>query len=96
MQLPFNVLRVSGGIIEDNHMLWANAVIVDDEVASLIEKDRFDVGQQNAKVKICTENNNELVERFAKSGLIPGTVTCTVKSSVKSGSITMTIVDFEA
>lgn len=94
MKVELDILRISAGKIDDNQMLYANAIILDENVADQIELDRIDVGQQHAKVKISTENNNALARRIAISGLVPSKIACTVKTAVKSGSITMEIIDF--
>lgn len=90
------ILRISAGIIDDNKMLYANAIILDDTVANQIDNDRIDVGQQHAKVKISTEDNNILSRSLASSGLVPGDIQVDVKTTVKSGGITMEIIGFDS
>jgi hypothetical protein len=96
MKVTMKILRISAGIIDDNKMLYANAIILDDTVANQIDNDRIDVGQQHAKVKISTEDNNVLSRALASSGLVPGDIQVDVKTTVKSGGITMEIIGFDS
>ena len=95
MKIEFDIKRISAGKIDDNQMLYANAMVLDDGVADTIEADRIDVGQQQAKISISTDNNNALSRSLALSGLIPGKVVCTVETKVKQQSMTMTITGFD-
>lgn len=96
MKVPMQILRVSAGKIEESGMLYANAIVLDSEVANQIDTDRIDVGQQHAKVKMSTENENQLAKELAKSGLVPSTVMCEVKTTVKKGEVAMMIIGFES
>jgi hypothetical protein len=99
MKVSMNILRVSAGNMVDaktsEKIVYASAIVLDEAIANQIDSDRIDVGQQHAKVKISTENNNQLSRELASSGLIPGDVNVHVKTSVKSGGITMEITGFE-
>lgn len=100
MKVSMNILRVSAGVMSDpksnDKIIYASAIVVDEDIANQIDSDRIDVGQQHAKVKISTTNNNELARSLALSGLVPGQIDVEVKTSVKSGSITMEIVGFDS
>ena len=89
-----NILRISAGRIDSNDQLYANAIIVDEAVADLITSDRIDVGQQHAKVKIDTGDNNRLATLLAKSGLVPGMVEVDIVTAVKGGEAALKIVNF--
>lgn len=95
MKVPMNILRLSAGKIDDGGMLYANAIILDENIANQIEKDRIDVGQQHAKVKINTSDENKLAKQLAQSGLIPNVIMCDVSTIVKKAEITMQINGFE-
>lgn len=94
MKTQMNILRISAGRIDSNDTLYANAIMVDENISDEISQDRIDVGQKHAKVKIDTSNNNELAIRFAKSGLVPGVVEVEIVTSVKGGEASFTIVNF--
>lgn len=89
-----NILRISAGRIDSNNQLYANAIIVDEAVADLITSDRIDVGQQHAKVRIDTSDNNRMATLLAQSGLVPGLVEVEIVTGVKSGEATIQIVNF--
>ena len=95
MNTHMNILRISAGKIESNGMLYANAVILDDTVSDTITDDRIDVGQQHAKIKISTDNANALARSLASSGLVPGIIEVTIKTTVRSNEATIQIVDFK-
>lgn len=95
MKFPMDILRLSAGRIEDGGMLYANAIVLDETVADQITDDRIDVGQQHAKIKIDTSDNNKIARDLAVSGLIPGTVTFHVKNMVKKGEMSMIITGFD-
>lgn len=94
MKTVMNILRISAGRIDTNDQLYANAIIVDEAVADLITTDRIDVGQQHAKVKIDTDDNNRLATLLARSGLVPGMVEVDIVTAVKGGEATFKIVNF--
>lgn len=98
MKVSMQILRVSAGVMSDpksnEKIVYASAIILDDDIANQIDNDRIDVGQQHAKVKISTEDNNKLARELASSGLVPGLIDVDVKTSVKSGSVTMEIIGF--
>lgn len=95
MKTKLDILRISAGRIEEGGMLYANAIILDEEIANDVEPDRIDVGQKHAKIKMETANDNKLAISLANSGLIPGSVTVTVKTSVKKNEAVMMITGFE-
>jgi len=95
MKIPLEILRISAGKIEDNGMLYANAFILDNSIANTIEADRIDVGQQQAKVTICTNNENALSKKLASTGVVPSSILCEVETAVKKGIMTMKIVGFD-
>jgi len=99
MKVQLEVLRISAGNMVDtksgDKIVYASAIILDEDVADEISIDRIDVGQQHAKVKMSVENDNVLARSLASSGQVPGVVTCEVKTSVKAGGITMEIIGFE-
>ena len=95
MKIPMNIIRLSAGKIEDNGMLYSNAIVLDDDIANLIEPDRIDVGQKDAKVSMSTDNHNQLAKELAHSGLIPSVILCDVETTVKKNVMTMKIVGFE-
>jgi hypothetical protein len=94
MKTQMQILRLSAGRIESNGMLYANAIVLDEDVADNVTPDRIDVGQQHAKVKISTENNNRIAHLLATSGLVPGMVEVEIKTSVKKGEATVEIINF--
>lgn len=94
MKTTMDILRISAGKIDTNGQLYANAIIIDENIADTITPDRIDVGQQHAKVKIITDDNNHLALLLAKSGLIPGRVEVEIKTAVKGGEATLQIVNF--
>lgn len=94
MKTVMNILRISAGRIDSNDALYANAIIVDENVSDQISPDRIDVGQQHAKVKIDTGDNNRLAMMLAKSGLVPGMVEVDIVTAVKAGEATFRIVNF--
>ncbi len=94
MKTTMDILRISAGKIESNGQLYANAIIIDGDVSDTISPERIDVGQQHAKVKISTDDNNELAIKLAKSGLIPGRVEVEIKTAVKGGEATIQITNF--
>lgn len=94
-----NILRISAGNMVDSNsgekIVYASAIILDENVADEISTDRIDVGQQHAKVKMSVEHDNTLARSLASSGLIPGLVSVKVKTAVKGGGITMEIIGFD-
>lgn len=94
MKTTMDILRVSAGKIDSNGQLYANAIIIDENVSDTITADRIDVGQQHAKVKISTDNNNRLALMLAQSGLVPGRVEVEIKTAVKGGEATFQIINF--
>ena len=95
MKTQLNVLSLSAGKIEDNGMLYANLITLDEKQYSQIDLDRIDVGQKHAKVKMSTDNNNQLAKQLASSGLIPAIITVDLETTVKKGEISMVVVGFE-
>lgn len=94
MKTTMQILRLSAGRIEDNGVLYANAITLDDSVSDLVTADRIDVGQQHAKVQMDTSDNNRLAHLLANSGLVPGDVEVTVKPMVKQGQTVLQIIGF--
>jgi hypothetical protein len=94
MKTPLNITRISAGRLEDNGMLYASALVIDENQANTIETDRIDCGSQVAKVQIDTSDNNKLAREMALSGLVPGELMCDVSTSVKKNVLTMTINGF--
>lgn len=94
MKTIMHILRISAGRIDSNDQLYANAIIVDETVANLISADRIDVGQQHAKVKIETSDNNRMATMLAQSGLVPGYVEVEITTSVKGGEAVIKIINF--
>lgn len=94
MKTPLNITRISAGKLDDGGMLYASALVLDENIANQIESDRIDCGQQVAKVQINTDNNNQLAREIASSGKVPGVVMCDVNTSVKKNVLTMTINGF--
>jgi hypothetical protein len=98
MKVQLDILRISAGNMTDSNsgekIVYASAIILDENIADQITSDRIDVGQQHAKVKITTDNDNELSRSLALSGLVPGVVDVDVKTAVKGGIVTMEIIGF--
>jgi hypothetical protein len=98
MKVQMNILRISAGTMTDaksgEKIVYASAIILDENVADEISIDRIDVGQQHAKVKMCFDQDNVLARSLATSGLVPGLVDVEVKTAVKGGSVTMEIIGF--
>jgi len=92
MKTKMQILRLSAGVIEGN--TYASVTIIDDSIADLKTAERIDVGQQHAKVRLDTSNNNALALRLADSGLIPGLVDVELKSSVRAGEASIQIINF--
>ncbi len=96
MKASFNILRVAGGIIDDNQQLWSNAIVVEENTEHSIEANQFASGQKHAKVSISTDNNNEVGRAIASSGLLPGIIEVEVSTTVKAGAMVMQITGFKA
>lgn len=96
MKTQLHILSLSAGKIEDNGMLYANLMVLDDKQANLVEPDRIDVGQKHAKIKMSVDNDNVLAKSLAVSGLIPGVVSVEVETLVKKNEMTMMVTSFEA
>jgi hypothetical protein len=98
MKVELNILRISAGNMTDSNsgekIVYASAIILDENIADQIEHDRIDIGQQHAKVKMNYENDNQLARSLAVAGLVPGLVECDVKTAVKGGIVTMEIIGF--
>jgi hypothetical protein len=94
MKTFLNVLRVAGGIIDDNNQLWSNAIVVEDKTEHVLDTNQFASGQKHAKVSISTDKNNELGRQIAKSGSLPGFIEVEVSTTVKKGSMVMEITGF--
>lgn len=94
MKASLNILRVAGGIIDDNNQLWSNAIVVEDKTEHSFEANQFASGQKHAKVSISTENNNALGRRIAESGLLPGFIEVEISTTVKKASMVMEITGF--
>lgn len=94
MKHSLNVLRVAGGIIDDNQQLWCNAIVVEEKTEHLLESNQFASGQKHAKVSISTDNNNELGRLIAASRSLPAFIDVEIASSVKKGVMVMEIVGF--
>jgi len=96
MKYKLNILRVAGGIIDDNQQLWANAIVVEEKIENSSEGNNFASGQKHAKVKISNEDNNAVGRRLAESGLLPGIVEVEIDTSVQKGSMVMEITGFSS
>lgn len=94
MKIPFNLLSMSAGKIDDGGLLYASVQVLDESKADQITQDRIDVGQKTAKIKVFTGTDNRLAMDLAKSSLIPGIVTCEVETIVKKGEMVMQIIGF--
>jgi len=98
MKVQMNILRISAGNMVDSNsgekIVYASAIILDENVADEISSDRIDVGQQHAKVKMSVLQDNVLARSLASSGLVPGLVDVDVKTAVKGGGVTMEIIGF--
>jgi hypothetical protein len=94
--MKLNILRVAGGIIDENNMLWCNAIVVEDKTENTFDSNQFASGQKHAKVSISTDNNNQLGLAIAKSGKLPGLIEVEISSSVKKGVMVMEITGFKA
>lgn len=92
--MKLNIVRVAGGIIDDNNQLWSNAIIIEDKTENVLDGNSFASGQKHAKVQICTDNNNELGKKIASSGLLPAVLDVEISSSVKKGMMVMEITGF--
>lgn len=92
MKTTMQILRVSAGKIEGNN--YASVTIIDENVADTISAERIDVGQQHAKVRMDTSNENRLATLLAQSGLVPGLVEVELKTSVRGGEASLQIVNF--
>jgi len=94
MKHKIYIVRVAGGIIDDNNQLWSNAIVLEDEIENILDGNSFASGQKHGKVQISTENNNELGKAIAASGLLPGVVEVDISSSVQKGMMVMKITGF--
>lgn len=92
MKSVLNILRLSAGVMEGRP--YANCITLDESMNDLITPERIDVGQQHAKVQLDTSDNNRLATLLANSGLVPGLVECELKTSVKSGAVSVTVIGF--
>lgn len=92
MKTTVDITRVSGGIMEGN--LYASAILIDGELMNQIEDERINVGKQPAKLRIDTADNNRLVKGLARSGLIPGPVEVSLKTTVRGGESSLCIIGF--
>lgn len=94
MRQKINIVRVAGGIIDDNNQLWSNAIVIEDKTEKLLDGNNFASGQKHAKVQICTDNNNELGKKISQFASLPGLVEVEITSSVKKGMMVMEITGF--
>jgi hypothetical protein len=95
MKSRIHILRVAGGIIDDNNQLWSNAIVMEDKVENVLEGNQFACGQKHAKVQICTDNNNELGKKIASCGLLPCVLEVEISNTVKKGMMVMEITGFD-
>ena len=98
MKETFKVLSLSAGNFTDDvtreERVFASLVFVDKNVADTIETDQIKVGQQHAKMKICTDNNNALSRKLADSGQIPGTVELELEMTTVKNAPSLMVVGF--
>lgn len=94
MKTQLEILRLSAGVITDNGMLYASASVVDDNIADLNTPERIDIGQQIAKYRMSTDDNNRLAKELASSGLVPGVIEVDLTTSVRQGDASLMIVGF--
>jgi hypothetical protein len=94
MKMTLNILALSGGKIEENGMLYANAIYLDEGINKSITDDRIDYGQKHAKIRMTTENNNQMIKDLAQSGLVPGQIEFTVETKVKQGEMSLVLTSF--
>jgi len=95
MKTQLNVLSLSAGKIEDNGMLYASLIVLDEKQANQIDEDRIDVGQKHAKIKMCTNDNNLLAKQLATSGIVPSIITVELETTVKKGELSMMVTSFD-
>lgn len=96
MQIQTYLLNVTGGIIEENNMLWANALVLEsDDQLDVSEKGNIQKGLKPMKYAIKTDDDNKLVRELAKE-TYPAEFSLSVRSKNKSGIVTLEIVGFKS
>jgi hypothetical protein len=96
MKQRINIVRIAGGIIDDNQQLWCNAIVLEDKAEQTVDGNQFASGQKHAKVSVNTQNNNELGRLISSSCLLPAIIEVDISSSVKKGMMVMEITGFTA
>ncbi len=98
MKEKFKVLSLSAGKFTDDQSreerTFASLNFLDKSVAEILEEDRINVGQQHAKMKICTDNNNELARKLANSKLIPGDIELELEMTTVKNAPALMVVGF--
>lgn len=95
MKVPMQILSISAGKLDNGGDLYASVIILDSEQNSQITPERIDVGQKHAKVKVSTDNDNQLCRTLATSGQVPGTCLVDIETTVKKGEMVIKIVGFQ-
>lgn len=96
METTATVINVKFGTIEENGQDWAQVNILDSKITS---NDGFH-GVQPAKLKVNTDNRNELASRMStqlrKSSVpMPCQMKLTLEQQLVANEMRMTVVDFE-
>lgn len=94
----FNVVGLGAGTFKDTEQNksvdYANLIVLQDKENQINEHQNINIGQELAKVPLLTDNNNELAQKLASSGLVPGLITFQIKQLIKKGVMTLKVVGF--
>lgn len=94
MKTKLHMLYLSAGKLETGD-LYASVQVLNNDVENFDDGNRIGVGCKVAKIKILTDNNNEIANDLNKTFTLPADVICSIKTSVKGSEMVMTITGFD-
>lgn len=94
MKSKLHLLYLSAGQLESGD-LYASSQVLNNDVEAFDDGTRIGLGCKVAKIKISTDNRNELAKQMQQDLVFPCEVICTLKTAVKGTEMVMTITGYE-
>jgi hypothetical protein len=95
MKSNLHLLYLSAGQLESGDF-YASVQVLNNDVEAFDDGTRIGLGCKVAKIKVLTDNRNELSKRMQNSLTFPCQVVCTLKTAVKGTEMVMTITGFDS
>ncbi len=95
MKSKLHLLYLSAGQLEGGDF-YASVQVLNNDVEAFDDGTRIGLGCKVAKMKVSTDNRNELSKIMQNALTFPCEVVCTLKTAVKGTEMVMTITGFDS